>query len=565
MKNLFLYQLFISHISSFSSEVIALADMSNKQDRILLAETELRCEVSSEEILTVQLTEGTAEIFGAELAVNKEYNFCGRNLAIFTWYGCKLTTAISPLISSQSSMTGGTVASHLYIASDSPMVSYINTHIQLEARRDVALVNNEKGPRILVVGQPDSGKTTMVKLLSNYALRLDRKPILVDLDVDQGLNSMPGSMSAIPLLKSCISVDADCSNTTTPLIYSYGHTNPKENLACYKHNVYTLAKRVKERLANDPEANASGILIDTLAWVDGSAAGGGSGNGAGILSSGESLNLIKFVANVFEVDIVLVMGADKLYSTLSSEVSRVVINAGGEGAGVTESGSAASVNDAINLAAITSKDEPVALQNRSMIVVKLFKSGGCVVRSSEARWESRRRAIHEYFYGKSLCTHMASTGGMVGSASAPGNVCSLSPARVELKLSTLKLIRVGENALHLTDGMKSIGDDTCEAANPIEVLPVKVTKSNVKDLRFTMLALVHATDGQTPQQALTEAGEAALIHNNVSGFLSVIDVVLDANNPEEDKVVVLSPCPGGELPGTKQFKYLFVGSIKYLE
>jgi len=530
--------------------------MSTKTDRILLAETELRCEVSSQEILSVQITEGTAEIFGAELALNKEYNFCGRNLAIFTWYGCKLTTEISPLVTGQSSMAGGSVASHLYVASDSPMISYINTHIQLEARRDVALANNEKGPRILVVGQPDSGKTTMTKLLSNYALRLDRKPVLVDLDVDQGLNSMPGSMSAIPLLKSCISVDADCSNTTTPLIYSYGHANPKENFAYYKHSVYTLAKRVRERLANDPEANASGLVIDTCAWVDGSVAAASNTS----LSSAESLNLIKFIANVFEVDIVLVMGADKLYSTLSSEVSNVAINTGTEGAS-----SLAAVHDSINKSAITDGDEAVLLQNRSTVVVKLFKSGGCVVRSAEARRESRRRAIHEYFYGKSLCAHMTGTGGMVGSASVPGNAYTLSPARVELKLSTLKLMRIGESALQLTDGMRSIGDDTCEAANPIELLPVKVAKANANDLRFTMLALVHATDGLSPLQALSESEEEVLVHNNVAGFLSVIDFTLDPNNPDDDSVVLLSPCPGGELPGTKQLKYLFVGSIKHLE
>lgn len=522
--------------------------MSNKSERILLAETELRCEVSSQEVLTVQITEGTAEIFGAELSVNKEYHFCGRNIAIFTWYGCKLTTDISPLLLGQSS---GSISSHLYVASDSPMISYINTHIQLEARRDVALANNEKGPRILVVGQPDSGKTTMAKLLSNYALRLDRKPILVDLDVDQGLNSIPGSMSAIPLLKSCISVDADSSNTTTPLIYSYGHTNPKENLAFYKHNVYTLALRVKERLSNDPEANASGIIIDTCAWVDGTVA---TTAGSNSLSSAESLNLIKFIANVFEADIILVMGADKLYSTLTSEVSNVDI------AGGTET-----VNNASNLAAITNNDEPVLLQNRNTIVVKLYKSGGCVARSAEARRESRRRAIHEYFDGKSICARMKGTGGMVGSASTADNAYSLSPARVELRLSTLKLFRIGESALQLTEGMKSIGDETCENVNPIEMLPVKITKANAHDLQFTMLSLIHATDGLNPLQALSETEEHVLVHNNVSGFLQVIEVVLDPNNPDDDRIVLLSPCPGGELPGSKLFKYLFVSSVKYLE
>lgn len=53
-------------------------------------------------------------------------------------------------------------------------VAYVNTHIQIEARRDVALANSESGPRVLIVGPTDSGKSTVSRILTSYAARLDR-------------------------------------------------------------------------------------------------------------------------------------------------------------------------------------------------------------------------------------------------------------------------------------------------------------------------------------------------------------------------------------------------------
>jgi polyribonucleotide 5'-hydroxyl-kinase len=178
---------------------------SNKTERKLNANAELRCEVSPNEILTLRIVEGIAEIFGAELALNKDYCFRGRSFAVFTWFGCKLITELSHATTQNNAATH--YNSHLYETDQTPMIGYVNTHIQLEARRDVALANNSNGPRVLIVGPPDHGKTSIAQLLSNYSLRLDRRPIFVDLDIDQGLCSMPGCISAIPLNKSLLSPD----------------------------------------------------------------------------------------------------------------------------------------------------------------------------------------------------------------------------------------------------------------------------------------------------------------------------------------------------------------------
>lgn len=108
---------------------------SNKQ-RVLQKETELRCEVSENSSLTLKLVAGNAEIFGVEMAPNKEYTFRDQNIAVFTWYGCTIETSGDD--------------SSLYESDSTPMKAYVNTHIQLEARRDVAYANKDNGPRVCI-------------------------------------------------------------------------------------------------------------------------------------------------------------------------------------------------------------------------------------------------------------------------------------------------------------------------------------------------------------------------------------------------------------------------------
>ena len=115
---------------------IATMSSTAKREWILKKESELRCEVNENSTLTIKVTKGTAEIFGIELAPNKEYTFKDQNIAVFSWYGCTLETSGAD--------------SSLYVADSTPMVAYMNIHIQLESRRDYALAENEIGPRVSI-------------------------------------------------------------------------------------------------------------------------------------------------------------------------------------------------------------------------------------------------------------------------------------------------------------------------------------------------------------------------------------------------------------------------------
>lgn len=117
-----------------------------KTEWVLAAESELRCEACEGENLILKLVEGNAEIFGIEMGLNKEYNFTDDNFAVFTWYGCKIEANTTNASITSVNMNRSSV----YKADSTPNIAYINTHIQLEARRDIALVNQEYGPRVRV-------------------------------------------------------------------------------------------------------------------------------------------------------------------------------------------------------------------------------------------------------------------------------------------------------------------------------------------------------------------------------------------------------------------------------
>lgn len=83
-------------------------------------------------------------------------------------------------------------------------IMYLNTHAALESMR--AKVEEElrantfskaQGPRLMVTGPVDVGKSTLCRILANYATRQGRAVMFVDLDVGQRTISIPGSIGAL--------------------------------------------------------------------------------------------------------------------------------------------------------------------------------------------------------------------------------------------------------------------------------------------------------------------------------------------------------------------------------
>ncbi|RLN84234.1 hypothetical protein BBJ28_00013214 [Nothophytophthora sp. Chile5] len=339
---------------------------------VLARECEYRVEVPAQAEVGVRLKSGSAELFGVELAIGNEYVFRDKKLAIFTWYGCTLEVRGAPEVA--------------YTSDETPMDSYLNIHAQLQRRRELARAKHGAGPRVLVCGPVDSGKSTLTQILANYALRLGEKPTFVELDVGRGCLSVPGTLAASPLDMNSLSV-AEEFILTNPLAFFYGYTAPTENVELFRYQQQRLATAVKRRLANDEEVNASGCVVNTGGWVD-----------------GVGFDLLVHAIQDLEVDVVLVIGQDRLFSRLQSAFG---------GANPPADGSSSAVERSI---------------------VKLARSGGVVPLNSKLRSAARLSRIREYFYG-------------AHSLSVP--IPTLSPCINEFSFDDVKEIRETDQKLVL--------------------------------------------------------------------------------------------------------------------
>lgn len=274
-----------------------------------------------------QLKSGFAELFGTELVKSKQYEFTtGAKVAIFTYQGCVLSVV-------------GHLESH-YIAKETPMIQYLNCHAALEELRKHADETNGVGPNVMVVGPTDVGKSTLCRILLNYAVRQGRRPIYVDLDVGQGRVSVPGTLSAL-LIERPAKVEDDFSQQA-PLVYNFGGLSPSDNDSYFDILTSRLAEVTLERLNANQQGKSSGIIINTCGWIR----GGGYYH-------------ILHTAKAFDVSAIFVLDQERLYNELLRDLNK-----------------------------------------SSVEVVFLQKSGGVVKRSKNFRSESRDQRIREYFYGK---------------------------------------------------------------------------------------------------------------------------------------------------------------------
>jgi polyribonucleotide 5'-hydroxyl-kinase len=277
--------------------------------------------------ITIALIKGTAEIFGCEMALHRKYNVDGANLAVYTWHGAIIDVS-GPC--------------HAYVAGETPMVTYLNCHAVFEERRVIARTTQAQGPRVLLAGPTDSGKSTLCKLWINYAVRRGHQPVFVDLDIGQGSITIPGMIAAAPIDRP-VDVEDGFTNVV-PLAYFYGHATPSENPKLFKAAVSNLAFQANRRLTQMRLAAESGMIINTCGWID-----------------GLGYDLLLYQIKEFQADLIMVIDNDRLYNDLAAEM----------------------------------RTQP------HIKVVKLPKSGGVVTRPQGYRRKSRTNKIREYFYGPS--------------------------------------------------------------------------------------------------------------------------------------------------------------------
>ncbi|TIC33855.1 hypothetical protein E3Q10_00581 [Wallemia mellicola] len=487
--------------------------MSSERLVEIPALNEFRLELDIKDELSIKLINGRAELNGFELSLDKWTTLKDElKCSIYTWIGCTLEIKGQSLVE--------------YISNETPLISYLNLHLAFEQQRIKARTTNKEytpspekpnerlpgyvnsidqsssGYRVMVIGQEDSGKSTLSKTLLNYTARTGKgwTPILVNLDPSDGGPLPPGTISATAYStstqttspvnafgsSSTSGASLDNSSALIPQALPYAHASPARNSKVYKSIVEAIARRLDMRLERDSKARASGVFIDTPAAF--------SLPNIGSEDKNNKYELIKHALHVFRVDVLLVIGHEKLY---------------------------------IEMQRLQKTLDPKIGQN--LKVLKVPKSGGAVETDDAYRSRVQAGQIKSFFYGN---------------LSNPSDE-QLSPQSMTIKIDNLKVFRITEDKVAPTSALP-IGASRVLENTQLERVNFE-SSSQLLTLVHSLLYLVKWPDVNDVlnKHAKEYEGDLAskdLIRADLVGFLIV--VTSTAIDSVKRTITVLAPSPG---------------------
>ncbi|KAG9253814.1 Pre-mRNA cleavage complex II protein Clp1-domain-containing protein [Emericellopsis atlantica] len=312
---------------------------------------EYRFETESGTTLTIKLNNGVAEKDGIELAPRTPYTFANIKSKITTWHGCELD--IEGATASES------VAEYATLV-DNPGNALLNLHARLSEMRDSAARERKHGPRVLITGPADVGKTTVTRTLASYATKQGSQPLVVNCDPEEGILTLPGTLSAavFATVMDPEATDGWGSTPTSgpssvpvklPIVQYYGQRNAEDEPQFYRELVARLADTVSGRMQEDADVKASGVIIDSIDLV---------------AKGDEGYDILAHIVDEFSVNVIVVLGSAEMNCTLAKRFG-------------TQQ---------------TSVGEPIH-------VVSLDKSEGAGPRSNMLMERNREAVIKEYFFG----------------------------------------------------------------------------------------------------------------------------------------------------------------------
>ena len=252
------------------------------------------------------MTEGNdAEIHGYPLKRKKSYTITEGGVGIHSWRGCKIEVSGSfddkpPMI-----IHDDIKDNNGNIDNETAIYQYLKAHSMFRKERALLAKATNKdfkcidydeimtkwsdfdiqrnftsnldkmGPRILILGDTDTGKSTLCKLLINWAQRKKDEPIFIDLDCGQNSISIPGTLCGdvikdyhIPWRGYQFTENDDTNNfSRNPFIYYFGNTSPGHSIDLYKHYVSIISMTMKKKMLSSEKQRCGGSIINTCGWV----------------------------------------------------------------------------------------------------------------------------------------------------------------------------------------------------------------------------------------------------------------------------------------------------------
>ncbi|KAG7092739.1 Cleavage polyadenylation factor subunit clp1 [Marasmius oreades] len=485
------------------------SESSPSKEWVLEPETEYRFELDLGTSLAIKLLRGNAEIFGAEMVEGKAYLFGQEcKAAVFTWVGCTIQVTGQP--------------STEYVSEETPMTAYGNLHIALEQMRVRALAKFRgspepearstdapaEPPRVLVLGPENAGKTTLCKILINYAVRAGQawSPLLVNVDPGEATSAAPGALSAtsvysplptcspsFPLGSAATSAPTSLgSNALLPVLYWYGHSSTTRNSLLMDRLIRNLGFNIDNKSSNDPKGQLAGIIVDTpSSFASGTAA-----------TNEQRQRLIKACIDAFKINIILVVGHEKL----NVEMQR----------------------------AYSSK----------LKVVKVPKSGGVVELDHGYRERIINYQFHGYMYGEVIRPPPGITSGTQGGEALTD--LTLSPSSTVVNFSDLKIYRIGAATMAPSSALPIGATRSVSEMQPVLVEP-SLPGSGLLNAILAVLSPFNPDENERYDEEILDL--------SVIGFIAVTHIDIP-----HQKLTVLSPAQGS-LVG----KTAIIGSYEWQE
>jgi polyribonucleotide 5'-hydroxyl-kinase len=304
-------------------------------------------------------------------------------------------------------------------------------------------------------------------------------------------------MTASVMTSESVSVTsyAGAGNTlasgTNPIVLWYGSTDVSAQPDLYQAHISQLGNLIDMRTNDDMDVRSSGIIINTCGWIE-----------------DVGYKFLLHTISAFRVNVLLIMGHDRLYSMLQSHFKHKM------------------TEESISSAPLLPK------------VIKLPRSGGVVSRDAPFRRISRSLCIKRYFHGD-LVPSVSTTN------TSPILTHQYRPVLLELPFSNLRLFKL--STVSLSASMLPIAAK--QTTDPIQLNEITALSPS---LTHALLAVCHPN----AVQAFDKSGDASdLYSSGVAGFIAVERV-----NMDKDILSVLSPC-SGSLPS----QVMIMGDVTWME